>query len=89
MINDPPRGWGDMSYGEKESWREGSRTRDSRDERAWRELEEGWSVETPDGWIGFIAEKDPDGRSVYVENWDRAGTYRASQVEPVDQEFTL
>lgn len=69
-----------MSYGDKEAWRQGEMTRAGRAEYAYRRLEEGDQVETPDGWVGFISEKDPDGMHVWVESWERQGKYRASEV---------
>jgi len=55
---------------------------DRRDDEAISKLSEGQTVETPDGWTGFIAEKIPEAGEVYVESWERGGTYKASRVTP-------
>jgi hypothetical protein len=82
MMNDPPEGWGDMGYGEREAWRRGQMNRQEENERALERLELGQTVETPDGWSGFVAEKHPERGTAYVETWDTGGTYQARLLEP-------
>jgi hypothetical protein len=76
---------GEPSEFEKLARQSARETAHERAEAAWSRLERGDSVRTPDGWTGFISEKDPNGFEVYVENWERAGTYMAHRVEVLDR----
>jgi hypothetical protein len=74
----------EKTYGEREAERRAQMRRDRRAEEAYKRLEVGDSVEAPEGWRGTVAEKLPDGMRVVAETWDEGGTYRADELERLD-----